>query len=98
MLTEPHTAVSKVVVKDAYGTVTATNNTTFCCLIQRRSVYKYIGSQKVEVGKGMIYTTSSLTFTPGTKVIVDAVEFDLKDVRKCEGLDGAFTHWQLTYG
>ena len=34
MLTEPHTAVSKVVVKDAYGTVTATNNTTFCCLIQ----------------------------------------------------------------
>lgn len=99
LFTEPHTAYLVEVTTDAYGTITASEEEAFSCIIEKRSRLGFTDSQLYEVGKGIIYTTTnSLAFDTGKELKIDGEVFLIKAIHKAEGLDGEFSHWELTYG
>jgi hypothetical protein len=99
LLTEPNTAYWITETLDAYGTVTSEDETRFSCLIEKETQFAFGGGNVLEVGKGVIFTTvTSLAFDTGQKVRIGNDYFVFKKVYEAEGMDGEFSHWEITYG
>ena len=99
LFTEPHTFTLVNETKDAYGTITANVEAPICCFIEKRTRLGFNDSQVIEIGKGVIYTSNdSLTFDTGDKIKIGTEEFVVKVCHRAEGIDGGFSHWELTYG
>lgn len=99
LFSEPHTATFLVVTKDAYQSIVSTQEINFSCFLERRTRYGYNDNQMIEVGKGIIYTsTDTLAFDTGEKVKIDNEYYIIKACHRACGIDGEFSHWELTYG
>jgi len=99
LLTEPHTVIWFTQSKDAYGTITASAEIPFNCFIEKRTRLGYNDNQVIEIGKGVIYTTTnSLAFDTGDRLIINNENYIIKSAHCAEGIDGVFSHWELTYG
>lgn len=96
---EPHTAYKYVEVKDAYGTISSASSESFSCFIERNTQYRNDAGNVMEIGKGKVYTsTTSLTFDTGDKLTIDGTEYYVSRCLYATGIDGEFSHWELTYG
>jgi len=93
---EPHIATWVQVATGPYNTVVETSE-EFSCMIEEEAQFKYELGQPVEVGKGIIFTSASLAFRDGDRVIVDETIFVIKRLIKL-GDDGEFHHFEIIYG
>jgi len=99
LLSEPHTTYWITETKDSYGTITATSEQGFPCKIEKETQFAYGTQSVVEIGKGVIFTTTNvLAFDTGQKIRIGTEYFVFTKVYEAEGLDGGFSHWELTYG
>lgn len=97
MFSQPHTAILVAESKDAYGRITVDSLVPFDCLIEKISQFRTYQGQVMEVGKGVIFTSASLTFAVGMRLRFDDQEFIVKKLEIAHA-DGEFHHWEIFYG
>jgi hypothetical protein len=98
MIPQPHSATVIIQTKDKFGTITASEEKPFDCLVQQGTQYDYIGGQVVAMGKGVVFTTtSSIAFVVGMPLLYGGATYMIKKVSKLEGIEGDFSHYELLY-
>jgi len=98
MFNQPHKATLVKYTKDAFGTISASTEDEFDCLIELDTKYGIKKNQTVVIGIGVIFTTECLEFKEGDGLLIDGVEYIISKLLKGYDGEGVFHHWEIIYG
>lgn len=97
MFEEPHIAYLVSDTRDKYNNISSTSDVEFNCMIEEGSQFLYESGQPQRLGRGIIYTSSTLTFTEGDKIKVGNDTWVIKR-RYTKRDNGIFHHIEIIYG
>lgn len=86
------------VVRDNYGTILSTTDTTYWGVIERQTQFRSSGGSAVLIGEGMIFTAEVQAMTKiGQEIIIDELVFTITQVFDAMAL-GNYHHTEIVYG